>query len=295
MVDPGEVKIGSGTIGAICGLSRFKTPMDVWNELMGLSPPSSSEQIDIGNALELPIAQLAAKRAGLGQFSKAATHFHKSEAFARATPDFFLPEKSDALLETKSVGLSPGPSGPLDDWRKDHDLVVPEYVQTQVQWQLEVVDGPSDAYVGALLAGREIFVARIVRDRDLGADLLDIARAWREKHILTGSPPGDADGSEGYSRYLAGRFPKSSGEWLVATPDDERMLEWYRRCQAARAQAETQEALAKQKLQERIGGALGILGACGKVSWAERRAYDVKAHTVAASRRLSARWNDDEG
>ena len=81
---------------------------------------------------------------------------------------------------------------------------------------------------------------------------------------------------------------------MAATTEDERLLEWLRRCEAARKLAVEQEALVKQQVQERIGGALGILGACGKVSWGERKAYDVKAHSVAASRRLSTRWTDGE-
>lgn len=301
MIDPATVRVGSGQIASICGLSRWKSPLETWTQMMGLTPESANEQIDIGLLLEDAIARGAANQAGFGfddVMAGGGTWTHRSESWAKATPDRWLP--GAVILEAKNVGLSPGLNGPLEDWRKDHERVVPEYVQVQVQFQMEVVDHSANetveaAYVGALLAGREIFVAKIVRDRELGADLIDIAKQFRERHILTGIPPGEADGSEGYSRYLAGRFPKSSGEWLVATPDDERLLEWYRRCQSARAQAEVQEALAKQKVQERIGGALGILGACGKVSWAERRGYDVKAHAVAAARTLRARWADDEG
>jgi hypothetical protein len=305
-VEPSSVRIGSGQIAAICGLSRWKRPMDAWSSLMGYDETPANEQIDIGNALERPIAELALPRiAQAGAFLlRGQTGVHRTHAWAKATPDFLIDRFAryvDAphdiiehgIIESKSVGLSPGPGGALEDWRKDGVELVPDYVAAQVQWQMEVCEVDT-AYVAALLAGRELFVAAIHRDRELGADLLAIAEMFRERHILTGKPPTEADGSETYSRYLSGKFAKSNGEWQVATPEDDALLEWLRRCEAARKQAVAQEAVVKQKVQERIGGALGIIGVAGRVQWAERKAYQVAAHEVKASRTLRAKWADVE-
>lgn len=260
MVDPHKVRIGSGQIAAIAGVSRFKKPIDVWSELLGYTSSSESEQIDIGLELEEPIANLASRQQGLGQFIHGETHEHLKEKWAKATPDWILIDRGYAILETKNVGASPGPVGALEDWRQDHELVVPDYVVTQVQWQAEVCDRDV-AFVAALLAGREVFVRRFERDKQFGADLMEIARDFRERYILTNMPPSAPDGSEAYERYLRGRFPRASGEWITATQEDEQLLLRLRGYQAAKKHAETEEKKTRQAIEERIGERQGIIGA----------------------------------
>lgn len=307
MIDPATIRIGSGQIAAIIGASRFTRPLDVWNRMMGYEGDSHSEAIEIGIALEEPIVELACRRDGLGMHSRGWTLEHPTETWAKATPDRWLhnfptPTRpyDVAICEAKNVGLSPGPVGALEDWRRDHERVVPDYVYVQVQWQMGMwAAQQSDtfsgiAYVAALLAGRELFVSRVDYDAEMFADLLDLADNFRRRYVLTNKPPHEADGTDGYDRYLKARFPRSNGDWATATADDEKLLRALREAEAGRKEMEVQEAVLRQTIAERIGGRHGIIGACGKVSWAERREYTVREHVVKASRRLTPKWAEEE-
>jgi predicted phage-related endonuclease len=299
MIDPATIRIGSGIIAAVVGASRWKTPMEAWNQLLGYEGARESDEINLGNMLEEPIARIACTKLGIGGYTKAKTFDHPSELWAKATPDWWIVPSQIELLETKNVGVSPGPHGPMEDWRRDGELVLPEYVEVQVQWQLGLWAAQEKgaptfsgrARVAALLGGRGPELFGLEYDAGLFSDLMTIADTWRRKYILRHTPPTGPDGSKAFSRYLRARHPKSSGEYIAATPEDELLLRNLRRAEENRKLFEEAEKVCEQALQTRIGDALGIIGGAGRVTWGDRKAYTVAAHEVKASRRLTAKWS----
>lgn len=292
MVDPATIRIGSAFIAAIAGCSRWKTPMDAWNALMGYEPPRETDETDLGNMLEEPIARIACKKLGIGGYSKAETLNHPTELWAKATPDWWIEPGYRRILKTKNVGVSP----PLNDWHKDGVVALPEYVFVQVQWQLGMwasqgldVFSP-EANVAALLGGRGPEIMLVHFDAALFSELMAVADNFRRKYLLRHTPPSGPDGSDAFSRYLRARFPRASGEFIQASPADEATLLALQTAEKERKKWTGIEEQMKQSLQVRIGEATGMLAGAGRVTWAERAAYQVKAHEVKASRRLTVKW-----
>lgn len=300
IVDPATLQIGSGLIPAIAGCSRWKTQMDAWNQLMGYEPPRDNDELTLGDILEEPIARAACLKLGIGGYAKATTLYHPAELWARATPDWWIDLDGKANLETKNVGVSPGPHGPLNDWEQDHEPHLPEYVFVQVQWQLGLWAAQEDpAFTGrgrvaALLGGRGPEMFRVEYDPTLFSDLMTVADRFRRKHLLLHVPPSAPDGSDAFARYLKSRYPKASGTWEVATPEEEQLIVDFRAAEGEAKRWETSKKAAGQALQLAIGDRTGIIGAAGRVQCYERRGYDVAPHRVEPTRVLKAKWAKEE-
>lgn len=284
--------LGSSEIAAIVGADSWKTPLDVWMAKTGRGVEVHTEQTDIGDALEEPIARLAARRLGAVAFDKAGTFTHRLWPWVAATPDFFLRLGSDEatrILEVKSVGHRMASA-----WGEEADGEdgVPMRVQLQAQWQAEVCD-VEQAHVAALIGGRDLRVYPVRRDRELAADLLSLAADWWRRHVLADVAP-DPDGSEHYTEYLRQKHPRAMGEVRVATSEEERLLFALRSTQARRKQAEEDEARIKQEVMRTIGDDRGLTGAAGRVVWTEIAAAPVAATTRKAHRKLMPRWNEED-
>lgn len=284
--------LGSSEIAAIVGADPWKTPLDVWMSKTGRGVDVHTEQTDIGDALEEPIARLAARRLGAVAFDKGETFVHGRYPWVAATPDFLLSlamHQARRVLEIKNVGHRMASKWGDED---DGEDGVPMRVQLQTQWQVEVCD-IEHAHVAALIGGRDLRVYPVRRDRDLAADLLTMAADWWRKHVLADVPP-DPDGTERYAEYLYTRHPRALGTVRDASPDEERLLYALRSTQARRKQAEEDEARVKQELMARIGDDRGIAGAAGRVVWSEIAPCAVPATTRKAHRKLMPRWNEED-
>lgn len=289
-----KATLGSSEIAAIVGADPWKTPLDVWMSKTGRGVDVSSEQTDIGDALEEPIARLAARRLGAVAFDKAGTFTHGLYPWVTATPDFLVSLGSHShearqVLEVKNVGYMMARKWGDEDEGTDG---VPYRVQLQTQWQTEVCD-IEHAHVAALIGGRDLRVYPVRRDRELAADLLSLAADWWRKHVLADVAP-DPDGTERYAAYLQSRHPRALGTVRDATADEERLLYALRSTQARRKQAEEDEARVKQELMAAIGDDRGIAGAAGRVVWSEVGAAEVAATTRKAHRKLMPRWNEED-
>lgn len=287
-----KATLGSSEIAAIVGADGWKTPLDVWLSKTGRGVDVSSEQTDIGDALEEPIARLAARRLGALAFDKAGTFTHPRYPWVTATPDFFLrlpAHEAIRIVEIKNVGYMMASKWGDED---DGEDGVPMRVQLQCQWQEEVCD-IEQAHVAALIGGRDMRIYPVRRDRELAADLLTMAADWWRKHVLADVAP-DPDGSESYAAYLQSRHPRALGTVRDATADEERLLYALRSTQARRKQAEEDEARVKQELMAAIGDDRGIAGAAGRVVWSEIAPAVVAATTRKGHRKLMPRWNEED-
>lgn len=284
--------LGSSEIAAILGVDGWKTPLDVWLAKTGRAPETRTEQTDIGDALEEPIARLAARRLGAVAFDKAGTFTHGLYPWVAATPDFFVSlgnSEARRIVEVKNVGWRMA-----SRWGAEEEEAegVPMRVRLQAQWQLEVCE-IERAHVAALLGGRDLRIYPVRRDRELAADLLSVAADWWRKHVLADVPP-DPDGTEHYTEYLQRKHPRALGEVRVATGEEERLLWALCSTQARRKQAQKDEERAKQELCAAIGDDRGLIGAAGRVTWSEVAPTVIPETTRAGYRCLRPRWNEED-
>ena len=148
--------VGSSEIATIAGLNKFQTPLSLWAEKTGRTPPvEENEYMRLGTHLEPFIGSLFARTYGKSVFANTNLYVHPIHDFATATPDFFVTEhtieegnvvveKSKGILECKSTSAHN-----LSNWQ---DGNIPNTAHLQIVWQMGIV-GMVRGWVAALVGG----------------------------------------------------------------------------------------------------------------------------------------------
>lgn len=253
----------------LAGLSQYGGPLSVWLDKAGQAPDvEDSDPMKFGRFWELAANPWLEQETGMHVIGSQLWCAHRTETWARATPDGFMVEHADAaigdalgVVEHKSFNVLQ--SG---DIRPD--------VLAQVQWQLYVTD-LSHAWVTGLI-GRS-FVWRLVeRDEDDIAWLVSIAQAFRTQHMATGVAPKATAADLG----VLNRVPADPDEVVELNAETLRSIDALREAkddhEAAKRRMESLEAEVKQALGNASAGT--HIGA-PVVTWkhSTRKTIDTKA------------------
>lgn len=146
--------IGASEIAAVIGISRWRTPMDVWLEKTGaIETPDLNDNPHIywGNRLEDVVASEFARRNGL-KLTKKTTTRHAEAPWMLATPDRLIYDDKGELiggLECKTAG-----SRSADQWGEEGTDDIPfEYILQVTQNML--VFGLKEWNVAVLIEGSD--------------------------------------------------------------------------------------------------------------------------------------------
>lgn len=142
--------VGASEVPAALGLSRWKTPLQLWAEKTGRAPVPNidNEHMRRGRDLEPVVGEHFAEGTGMSLRRPSADPYYlvrdREKPYLQATPDFLVCLKGGGfgLMEAKSPGLRA-----TDDWSGDDPPADPQY---QLQAQL-MVTGLSVGWVAALL------------------------------------------------------------------------------------------------------------------------------------------------
>ena len=199
--------IGSSEIAAVCGMSQWQTPTDVWMVKTDRKDDfEGNEATETGDWLEDKIAKRYSEKTGIEvNHGKPITHIHKDHIWALATPDRFL--GNGKILEIKNVG--PNACRYWDDSTADG---VPLYVWAQVQWQMFVMRTIKQATVCALLGGVRLRWWEFDYDQIKSKQMFKIAERFWHENVLADVAPDETD-----PEYLKLTFPTDSGKVLEAT------------------------------------------------------------------------------
>ncbi|MBK8103476.1 MAG: YqaJ viral recombinase family protein [Cellvibrionales bacterium] len=263
--------IGASDAAAAVGISPYQSPLELWLIKTGRdsgmpkpNPDDESSPMYWGNILEPIVAQHYTKRTGnkVRKVNAVLQHPDADKHWMLANLDYPVTHNSDVqILECKTAG-----EWGAKHWRDG----VPEYVQCQVQHQLAVT-GKQAADVCVLLCGQEIKIYRIERDEALIEKLIALERQFW--HCVETDTPPPVDGSDSSGRALKYLYPNDSGDVLDLT-EDSHLCQVFTDLLAARdtiAQAQQQEDLYKQTLQEKMGEASRIIFPAGEVSWKKNK------------------------
>lgn len=171
--------IGGSDIAAICGLSKFCTPRQVWEEKTGRSgPQKESPALEWGHRLEEAVlGKFADNHGTVERFPLLpAMHHHPSVPIARASLDGMLrrPDGTGEPVDAKTTRVA---------W----DTIPADYF-LQVQWQMGVT-GTKAGWLAVLRSGREYEEHHVTFDRPLFEDALEFAQVWWRDHVLADTPP----------------------------------------------------------------------------------------------------------
>lgn len=252
--------IGASEVASILGLDARRTPLALWLDKTGQRPPfEGNEWTRMGHRLEAVIADSYAERRGV-TLTPCATRRHATHPHIFATPDRAV-EGESTLVECKSV-FSPRV---MTQFGEDGSSDYPHAYAVQCMVQAAVYD--VDVVHLAALIGAELRVYRVPRDLDRERRLLDAVEAWWDRYIVGGERPA-MDGSDAAHEWIARKFPKDTGDVLIADPITAALVRQVVATHEERKAAEAAYEVAKQNLQVVLGDASAVVAeGVGKVSW----------------------------
>jgi putative phage-type endonuclease len=161
--------IGSSDAAAVLGLSRWKTPLQIWAEKTGQVVPediSDEEAVRLGIELEDYVARrfmrVTGKKVMRPPNQQTEHQVHPKYPFLTCVIDRRVVGE-DALLECKTAG-----AWKAKEWKLDE---VPQEYIIQVMHQLAVT-GKQKGYIAALIGNQEFKWQEIKRDEILIADMV---------------------------------------------------------------------------------------------------------------------------
>lgn len=251
--------IGSSDIAAVCGLSSWASPIDVWLSKTGQAGPARDGddlQLEMGHYLEPLCAARYTRVTG--------EQLHDPKTVERSPVRPWQLASPDRLRVTERWPVECKIDYSAEGWGDDGTDQVPQQYICQVQWQMDVL-GAEVAHIAAILARSfRIFVVR--KDEELCEGLVQAGERFWKDYVLTGVQP-PVTAHERDQAYLQQRFEKYTAKMVEATAEHDALAT---RLEAAKSRLERDKEeveLCSNQLREAIGDMEGINGAGWKATW----------------------------
>lgn len=269
--------IGSSDAAAAVGLNPYQSPLELWMHKTGkgdllpaVDPSDETSPMYWGTLLEPIVAAHYTKRTGNRVRRVNAVLGHPQIPWMLANIDREVVGAADVqILECKTAGMNGAKL-----WKDG----VPEYIQLQVMHQLAVT-GKQAADVAVLICGQELQIHRIERDENMITHLIALEAQFWEMVKQEQAPPADA--SESSALALRSLYPQDAGDTVDLSEDDTASGVFAQLLHVRKLLQdwESQEALLKHQIQQRMGAASHARFPTGSVSW--KRSKDGQAFNTA--------------
>lgn len=249
--------VGGSEVAAVVGLSRWKTPFEVWCEKTGAvkNKNDQTEAMRWGTILEPVIRREFANRSGLEVAEAKCVFCHKDFGFMTANIDGYvkMADGSYAVLEIKTSN-----SFSVEDWKEGCPI---EYF-LQVQYYMGIL-GLKKAFIAVLIGGSDYRQLEIDRDEETIAFIFKkVADFWNkvEKKVPPEVGSGDTD-------LLNKLFGKSRTEIKIFGDDMASLCAEYVKAKDDADEAKKRKEEAEAKIKMAMGSAESA--SCGdfKISW----------------------------
>ena len=179
-------KIGGSYAGAILGLNNFMTPLDVYNEILGVTEPKiENPRMKAGKKIEGVISDWYEEETGNKVLRDNKVRFHKDYDFLSASLDRLIQAKDEqetGILECKNTN-----SKSFKYW-EESPYGMPAYVYAQIQHYFDVAQ-KNWGCVAVLIDGWDFRMIPVERDKKWISESREILiRFWNE-NILKQIPP----------------------------------------------------------------------------------------------------------
>lgn len=270
---------GASEVGVIAGLSRWSTPVKIYEKRVHGLEHEDSLPAELGVLLEEPLAKKYAADTGVF-LAKSDTLRHRVQTFALAiaTPDrIAFAEKRSTRAHIHGVEECEGAirnvqikTASMFDrgaWGIDGTDVIPETYLAQVQWEMAVT-GLRETHVPVLFDKAEFSVFRIEYDEQIFLALYEMVEKFHVDHVLARVPP-PVDGSDDYRDFLFRRFSTAGKAMLAIEPatDAEAQILRLHDLKAMKKQIEGEIDVVDNAIRGAIGEAGGLKGAWGELKW----------------------------
>jgi len=246
--------IGGSDAAAVCGVNKYKSPVELWMEKTGqLVPEEAGEAAYWGSKFETLIRDEFFKRTGIKVVQVNDLLQSREYPFMLANLDGVCkcPDYGTCIFEAKTASAYKSV-----EW--EGKSVPQEYI-LQVQHYMAVT-GYSGAWIAVLIGGNTFHWTFVERDEELISRLIKWEGDFWE-HVQSDIPP-NLDGSEASAKYLNRRYPSGIGHSKIKLPQT--AAELILRYDAANEMVNHHLAVkqeAENKLKEMLGeNEIGVIG-----------------------------------
>ncbi len=245
--------IGGSDASVVCGISRYKSPVEVWMEKTNqLQAQEAGEAAYWGTQLEPFVRAEFTKRTGIEVSRRSELLQSEEHPFMLANLDGIceVPDVGTCIFEAKTA--SAYKAGEWED-------TIPDEYMIQVQHYMAVT-GYAGAYIAVLIGGNTFKWKFVERDEELISMLIELETDFWN-HVQDCTPP-PLDGSDASSKFLSQRFPNSTPKSHIILPETAAGLlsQYDDACEQLEAVTERKqqaENLLKEMLADNEVGTLG--------------------------------------
>ena len=249
-----KLGIGGSDASVVCGINRYKSPVELWMEKTNQLPyQESGEAAYWGKQLEGLVREEFTKRTGIDVITVKQILQSSEHPFMLANLDGVCehPDFGTCIFEAKTASAFKA-----GEW----DETIPDEYMCQIQHYMAVT-GYKAAYIAVLIGGNTFRWKLIERDEELISMLISFEEVFWD-HIQNMTPP-PLDGSDASVKFISERFPNSIPKSQIELPAAaaELLVQYDEACEQLETVTEKKqqaENLLKQMLGENeVGTAEG--------------------------------------
>ena len=237
--------IGGSDASVVCGVNKYKSPIELWMEKTYKIPCSEAgEAAYWGTQLEALVRSEFTKRTGIEVNTVKQILQHEDFPFMLANLDGVCqhPDLGTCVFEAKTA--SAYKAGEWED-------KIPDEYMLQIQHYMAVT-GFAGAYVAVLIGGNTFKWKFIERDEEIISMLTELEKDFWE-HVQNELPP-TLDGSSASEKFLAERFPESVPKSKIKLPESaENLISEYNSACEKLAEITEKKQKAENLLKEMLG------------------------------------------
>ena len=249
--------IGGSDAATACGLSRWKSPFQLWSEKTDrIIPTKAGEAAYWGSVMEPILRAEFTKRTNLEVHECPFFLRNKEHKYMLANIDGYVKNEdgSFSVLEIKTANAYA-----VQDWQ---DGLPIEYFAQIMHYM--VVTGMNSAYVAVLLGGNEFRIQKYDRDEDMIQHIIQMEEHFWYDYILKDIAP-EATAKD--NEILCQLYPKSETKAIEMPTKAREVLADYEQANRDLALAKEKKEEAEAKLKRMLADAeVGIIDSY-KISW----------------------------
>ena len=181
--------IGGSDIGAILGLSPFKSPLAVWMEKTGKEVKAvDSLPLRFGSFVEEFVANEYAKATGFALRHDESIYIHPDHPYMSAHIDRFVHEEGLHMPATKILECKTANPFSRAQWGEVGSDQVPMSYLCQCVWYMAIT-GIEKTDLAVLFGNTDFRIYTILRDPELENLVLEKAHHFWHEHVLKNQPP----------------------------------------------------------------------------------------------------------
>ena len=248
-----KLGIGGSDAAVVCGISRYKSPVELWMEKTDQLPhQEAGESAYWGTQLEALVRTEFSKRTGI--------EVRTVNQILQSEEHLFMLANLDGVCHHPDFGICGFEAKTASAYKaQEWEDSIPDEYQLQIQHYMAVT-GYKGFYIAVLIGGNTFRWRFVERDEELIAMLIELERNFWE-HVQDIIPPA-LDGSDASAKFLADRFPDSIPTSQINLPEmAAALLQQYDAAIQQMEVLEEQKQKAENLLKEMLGSnEVGTIG-----------------------------------